>query len=122
MQILLGISDLHLDGLLGACKHNGLLTVLDQIGKCCHCVGHGVRPMADHKAIIFFIIFFNFLHQLQPVNTAHIGAVQIAHLHRRQLDRISHVRKVGKDLLCTEHRLQALFCLHRGNGSSCKQQ
>ena len=65
------------DGLLGACDDDRLAGVLDEVGHGGGCVGHRVRSMADHKAVVIVVVFFQNLSKFQPVFRMHVCAVDV---------------------------------------------
>ena len=71
------ICHVKIDRFLGTGDHDGLAGVLDEVGHGGGCVGHRVRSMADHKAVVIVVVFFQNLSKFQPVFRMHVCAVDV---------------------------------------------
>ena len=58
-QIGARVGIFHVDGLLGPGDHDGFGGVLNQVGQGRGGVGHGVRAVADHKAVVAVVVLLN---------------------------------------------------------------
>lgn len=83
-----------IDRLLSACNDDGLGGILNQIGECGGRVGHGIRSVADDKAVVFFIVCLDGLRHGEPVFWLHIGAVYIEYLKAFRLAELLRIRDV----------------------------
>ncbi len=121
-QVGTGIGNSQVDGLLCTCDHHRTPVVLDQIGKGSCSVSHGICAMADHEAIIKFILFFNESRQLDPVLGAYIGTVQRKGLQCVNGAEGGCCRDIGEKFLCRDLRGKAVLGIFGCNGAACGDQ
>ena len=120
VQVELGVREGAGHGLLRACKHDGLLAVLDQIRKRRGRIGHGVGAVQHHKAVVAVICVHNDVADLEPVARAHVGAVDVHGLDKVQ---VGDGVKQGH-LVCqlaprgSGRKATGLAVRRRGNGSA----
>ena len=95
VQVELGVGKGVAHGLLRAGEHDGLGAVLDQVGKRCRGVAHGVGAVQNHEAVVIGIAFNDDVADAHPVTGAHIGAVDVHGLHDVEL---TEARDLGDTL------------------------
>ena len=89
-QIALGVGTVKPNGLLRAGQHDGLGAALHQITQRRSGIGHGVRAVADDKAVVAVIVFPDGAGDAQPMLGMNIGAVQTVHLQTIHLTQLRH--------------------------------
>ena len=105
IQVAAGVAVGLLNGFLCTGKHNGLQIVLHQIRQRRRGIGHGIRTVCDHKAVIPIVAFADDLRQMDPLFPAHIGAVQTVRLDRiHQTERADIRYSLQKFFRCERRR------------------
>ena len=118
VQIELGIGKGVAHGLLRAGEHDGLGAVLNQVGKCCRGVAHGVGAVQDYEAVVVGIAFDDDIANAHPVARAHIGAVDVHGLHDVELAEARDLGDALGELLTGQGGGEAVAVLGRCDGAA----
>ena len=120
VQVELGVSEGVCHGLLRAREHNGLGAALDEVGEGRRRVGHGVRAVQHHKAVVVVVGIHDRGGDALPVARAHVGRVDVHGLNDVQVTQAARLRNVASQLLAGERRGKARsVCLRHGcNGAA----
>ena len=94
------------------------LGILNQVGQGRSGVGHGVRAVADHKAVVAVVVLLYGPGDGQPVAGLHVGAVDIEYLKAVDVAVALAVRNVGQDFLGRDHRLKACVAALARDGAA----
>ena len=111
-KIHLCIGTIDVDRLLRACDHDRLSGILHHIAERRRGVGHRIRAMRDHEAIISIIIFLNCADDLRPDSRRHIGRVNVTELENIDIAVRFHLRNKSENLLRRESRSETILRLH----------
>ena len=118
VQIELGVGKGVAHGLLRAGEHDGLATVLNQIGKRCRGVAHGVGAVQNHEAVVVGITLDDDVADTHPVTGAHIGAVDVHGLHDVELAKARDLGDALGELLTGQGGGEAVAVLGRCDGAA----
>ena len=105
-------------GLLRARQHDGFGAVLNQVRQGSRGVGHGVRAMQHHKAVVAVIRVHNHVANVHPVARAHVRAVDVHGLHHVDMAQVGRLGNVTQQLVAAQSRCQAATILNGGNRSA----
>ena len=114
-QVLPRVGALFADRLLGSGHDDRLIGVLDHVRQCRAGIGHGVRTVADDKAVVVQVFALHRRHDLVPDRRGHIGAVDVADLDGVQIVFFTQFRDVGQHLFRSQARPQAVLGRLGGN-------
>ena len=105
-------------GLLRAGEDDGLVAVLDQVRKRRGGVGHGIRAVQQHKAVVGIVAVHNDVADTHPILRAHVGAVDIHGLDDIQLAHSRDLRYRLRQLLTRKSGGEAVAVLCRSDGAA----
>ena len=118
VQIELGVGKGVAHGLLRAGEYDGLGAVLNQIGKCCRGIAHGVGAVQNHEAVVVGIAFDDDVADTHPVTGTHIGAVDVHGLHDVELAEARDLWDALGELLTGQGGGEAVAVLGRCDGAA----
>ena len=118
VQVELGIGKGVAHGLLRTGEHDGLRTVLDQVGERCGRVAHGVGAVQNHEAVVVGITLDDDVADAHPVARAHIGAVDVHGLHHVELAEARDLGDALGELLTGQGGGEAVAVLGRCDGAA----
>ncbi len=110
------------NALLRAGNDNGLAVVLDQIRKRRRCIGHGIRPVGDDKAVILVVVIAYAARHLKPVVGGDVRAVKIHQLYGVTFADIRQLRNERHEVLAFQLRCQARAAVQRGNRAAGRNE
>ena len=116
-QVLLAVGGLKADGPLGACEDDGLGTALDQVAQTRGGVGHGVRAVADHEAVVLPVAGPDGRRHAGPVLGLDVGAVQVEELGALHLADAGDIGDIAQQLLAGQLRRKAALPHLGGDGA-----
>ena len=93
-EVQLGVGGVIVDGLLRAGEDNGLIRALHQIAQSRGGISHGVRAVADYKAVVPVVVLPDRVGDAQPVGGGHVGrvdAVQAQAVHAAEIPDCGHI-------------------------------
>ena len=118
VQVELGIGKGVAHGLLRTGEHDGLRTVLDQVGERRGRVAHGVGAVQNHEAVVVGITLDNDVADTHPVARAHVGAVDVHGLHDVELAEPRDLGDALGELLTGQGGGEAVAVLGRCDGAA----
>ena len=118
VQIEFGVSKRVAHGLLRAGEYDGLGTVLNQIGKRCRGVAHGVGAVQNHEAVVVGITLDDDVADTHPVTGTHVGAVDVHGLHDVELAEARDLGDALGELLTGQGGGEAVAVLGRCDGAA----
>ena len=99
-------------------QHDGLGAALHQIAERRRRIGHGIGAVADHEAVVLFVVVPDGLRHPQPVLGLEIGAVQTVYLNAVHMAQFTDPGHKGQQLAGVQFRGQALRGHFAGNGAA----
>ena len=118
VQVELGVGKGVAHGLLRAGEHDGLGAVLNQIGKRCRGVAHGVGAVQNHEAVVVGITLDDDVADTHPVTGTHVGAVDVHGLHDVELAEARDLGDALGELLTGQGGGEAVAVLGRCDGAA----
>ena len=118
VQIEFGVGKGIAHGLLRAGEHDGLGAVLNQVGKRCRGVAHGVGTVQNHEAVVVGITLDDDVADTHPVTGAHIGAVDVHGLHHVELAEARDLGDALGEFLTGQGGGEAVAVLGRCDGAA----
>ena len=118
VQVELGVGKGIAHGLLRAGEHNGFGAILNQVGKRCRGVAHGVGAVQNHEAVVVGITLDDDVADTHPVTGAHIGTVDVHRLHHVELAEARDLGDALGELLTGQGGGEAVAILGRCDGAA----
>ena len=118
IQVELGVGKGVAHGLLRTGEHDGLGTVLNQIGKRRGGIAHGVGAMQDHEAVVVGVALDDDIADAHPVAGAHVGAIDVHGLHDVEFTKPQDLGNALGELLTGQGGGEAVAVLGRCDGAT----